>query len=177
MRDIGPKFRRRQFSQQRDSPCVGKRMHRYLRVGIAGVDLRSTHWQGGMIELKEITYVRLGTPDLEMAASFATRCLVLQLQSKSSSLQRCGNRRCAEFSDLLPIARATFPERSQNHEHLHRGSLVSDIAEPLLAEIRELAPTISARVAEDQSFASASKQLLDNSREYQARRDARQVVR
>ena len=26
------------------------------------------------------------------------------------------------------------------------GSLVSDIAEPLLAEIRELAPTISARV-------------------------------
>jgi hypothetical protein len=57
------------------------------------------------------------------------------------------------------------------------GSLVSDIAEPLLAEIRELAPTISARVAEDRSFASAGKQLLDNSREYQAKRDARQVVR
>jgi hypothetical protein len=57
------------------------------------------------------------------------------------------------------------------------GSLVSDIAEPLPAEIRELAPTISARVAADQSFASAGKQILDNSREYRARRDARQVVR
>ena len=67
--------------------------------------------------------------------------------------------------------------QGQNHEHLHRGSLVSHIAEPLLAEIHELAPTISARVAEDQSFASAGKQLLDNSREHQAKRDARQVVR
>jgi hypothetical protein len=57
------------------------------------------------------------------------------------------------------------------------GSLVSDIAEPLLAEIRELAPLISARVAEDQSFASAGEQLLENSRECQARRDDRQVVR
>ncbi|WP_454644832.1 VOC family protein [Bradyrhizobium liaoningense] len=36
-----------------------------------------------MIELKEITYVRLGTSDLDMAESFATRCLGLEVGDRS----------------------------------------------------------------------------------------------
>ncbi|XSC47529.1 VOC family protein [Bradyrhizobium sp. RDT10] len=37
-----------------------------------------------MIELKEISYVRLGTPDLEMAETFATRCLGLEVGDRSA---------------------------------------------------------------------------------------------
>jgi len=36
-----------------------------------------------MIELKEVTYVRLGTPDLETAESFASRCLGLEVGDRS----------------------------------------------------------------------------------------------
>lgn len=36
-----------------------------------------------MIELKEITYVRLGTPDLESAETFATSCLGLEVSDRS----------------------------------------------------------------------------------------------
>lgn len=36
-----------------------------------------------MIELKEISYVRLGTPDLEMAEKFATDCLGLEVGDRS----------------------------------------------------------------------------------------------
>jgi 2,3-dihydroxy-p-cumate/2,3-dihydroxybenzoate 3,4-dioxygenase len=36
-----------------------------------------------MIELREITYVRLGTPDLETAEGFATRCLGLEVSDRS----------------------------------------------------------------------------------------------
>ena len=36
-----------------------------------------------MIELKEVTYVRLGTPDLDMAEAFATRCLGLEVGDRS----------------------------------------------------------------------------------------------
>jgi 2,3-dihydroxy-p-cumate/2,3-dihydroxybenzoate 3,4-dioxygenase len=36
-----------------------------------------------MIELREITYVRLGTPDLEAAETFATRCLGLEVAERS----------------------------------------------------------------------------------------------
>ena len=32
-----------------------------------------------MIELKEISYVRFGTPDLQMAENFATSCLGLEV--------------------------------------------------------------------------------------------------
>ena len=36
-----------------------------------------------MIELKEISYVRFGTPDLQMAESFATSCLGLEVGDRS----------------------------------------------------------------------------------------------
>ena len=36
-----------------------------------------------MIELKDLSYVRFGTPDLEDAESFATKCLGLQVGEQS----------------------------------------------------------------------------------------------
>ena len=36
-----------------------------------------------MIELKDLSYVRMGTSDLEDAESFATRCLGLQIGEQS----------------------------------------------------------------------------------------------
>src|SRR5258708_32851127 len=36
-----------------------------------------------MIELKEISYVRFGTPDLQLAESFATSCLGLAVGDRS----------------------------------------------------------------------------------------------
>ena len=36
-----------------------------------------------MIELKEITYVRLGTADIELAEKFATTCLGLEVSDRS----------------------------------------------------------------------------------------------
>jgi hypothetical protein len=76
-----------------------------------------------------------------------------------------------------PAYLESYPERSQNHEHLHRGFSGVRHAQPLLAEIRELAATISARVRRIEASQVRVNSLLDNSREYQEKRDARQVVR
>jgi hypothetical protein len=70
-----------------------------------------------------------------------------------------------------------YPERNQNYEHLDRGVAGVRHAQPLLAEIQELAPIISARVRRIELRKVRVNNLLDNSREYQAKRDARQVAR
>ncbi len=72
---------------------MGERMRRCRRIAAGAGQMNPSYAQESkMIELKDLSYVRLGASSLDDAENFATRCLGLQIgeQSEKGSLSPVG---------------------------------------------------------------------------------------